>query len=807
MLYKYLILISFLFFVNNVFTQIKVSGFVKDIKTGELLIGAHVVDRNSNSATATDLNGYFAIICSNSSLIKCSFIGYNEFEKSYSFKNDTVIELLLKSGSEINEITVKATRTATFNVSSLSIKELNVLPSLSAKPDVLKSAQFLPGIKSQSEGSSMLIVRGGNPGQNLYLLDETPILYVNHLGGFMSVFNPDMINNISIYKGGFPPEYGGKLSSIINITQRSGNQDFIKGSFSIGLTDASFSVEGPIGENVSFIVTGRKTLFDALLYGASKLSDGGEYTIMYGFHDINSKLVWKPNTKNTIQLNLYQGDDYLAYWSKQNEFNNDKKASQSNIWGNVLLSTKWNRIINPSVFTTNSLSYTRYRNKSKYLIKDASVPIKNKYLSSVQNFAFKNEWNYKVSKPWTLKVGLQNSWFIHNPQSHIVSSDTINYKNSTNQALENALFFSSQVNIFNNSRVDIGLRVVNYNTKQLSNIWVEPRINITMGLNSNHKLNVSFTKMSQNSHLLFTNGSFMSNETWIPATKQISSAVSYQSSIGWRGYFFDGMYNTELIAYYKNMKNLATYKNGYYNLKNENNWENRVESGGVGTAKGVEFLIKKNNGEWTGSLAYCFSNATRQFKNINNGNQYLYEYDRPHTATIIVNKKITAKLNLNIAWVFQSGLPYTQVIGRHYTPAINFHDHPERFYYEALVYGERNSARMLNYHRLDVALNYEIKTKKHGNKAVWTFGVYNLYNRHNSSYYYYNSNKTAEIHRPEMGNAFQQLSLYQISLFPIMPSVSYKVYFGVIKDNKNKPKDSVGTKLRKILYFENKHTP
>lgn len=787
--------------------QHTVSGFVKDANTNEVLVGAYVINLTTGTGTSTNNYGYFSLVCESKVNLQFSFIGYEKALIPLVLESDTLLNISIKEGTELSEVVVKAPKRTEFNTATLSVKELNRIPSLGGKPDILKAMQTLPGIQGQSEGSSLLIVRGGSPGENLYLLDNTPIIYVNHLGGVISVFNPDMINSISIYKGGFPAEYGGKLSSVVNIAQRRGSPNHLKGSFSIGLTDASLLLEGPLGKKASFILTGRKTLFDVLFYAMSSALDNNEFKMWYGFHDVNAKVTWKPNANNSLYFNIYQGDDYLNFWSKPDHVMQNAKTHSQNVWGNWLFSTGWNRTVSPKLFLENNLSYTRYRLKDKQTISDTSqYETKSVFKAAVQDVSLRSVWNYQFKPKWSVKAGLQPSLLIHSPYVYnVVGIDTIN-EQSKISTLQTALFLDNKLKLSKNIELNLGLRAVNYSTTSSSDSWLEPRVSIITGLNPNHKLNLTYMQVRQNSHLLHTTGSIMNNEVWIPATKDIPSAQSWQSSVGWMGQFMDDMFSTELNVYYKEMSNLATYKEGYINLKGDIDWPSRIETGGKGTSYGVEFFIKKNYGNWSGSLGYAWSHTTRQFDNLNYGKEYLYEYDRPHSLTFMLNRKLGKKWDFNLTWVYQTGLPYTPVLGRQYTPSLNLDydtddmwvQNPvgQEFYYEALIYGERNSARMSDYHRLDIGLNYTKQTKRN-RKAVWSFSIYNVYNRQNPSYYYYNNNDTDEIHRPELNNGFKPLSMYQMSLFPILPSFSYKLYF-----NKGDNKTPFKNRFRRLLYHE-----
>jgi len=286
----------------------------------------------------------------------------------------------------------------------------------------------------------------------------------------------------------------------------------------------------------------------------------------------------------------------------------------------------------------------------------------------------------------------------------------------------------------------------------------------------------------QNSHLLFTSGGIMNNEVWIPSSGRFPVSGSEQYTAGWSGAFCAGMFQFGVEAYYKRLHNLSNYKEGYASLMGDTDWQSKIITGGSGEAKGVEFLLRKITGQWTGFASWSLSKATRKYPDINNGASYIYEFDRPHTVSLSVNRQLNSKFAFNAAWVFMTGLPYTPAIGRQLYSYID-----ENKYIDALIYGERNSARMKPYHRLDAGFNYT-KLNKRNRKVVWTFSIYNVYNRHNPYFYYYapdaDENSAFSYYYTYNQRPFfyeqksnQKLSLYQVSFFPIIPTVSYKVFF------------------------------
>jgi hypothetical protein len=763
----------------SVEAQTRVSGFVRDNQSGETLIGSNILVSGKSTGTTTDNSGYFTLVVNTPCTLKISYVGYKPVELDIAKHTDTLVRVELESGQELNEVVVRGIRNPMSNVSTLNIIEIKQLPSLGGKPDVMKSMQLLPGIQMQNEGSSLLLVRGGDPGQNLYLFDNVPVIYVNHLGGFLSVFNPDIINTIDIYKGGFPARYGGRLSSVVDITQREGNRSALKGSLSAGITDVSFTVEGPTRlANSSFIVTGRKTLTEPLMFLATQLMDNN-FTVMYGFHDLNGKFSWQRDEKNSFYLNLYQGDDYLNYWSSKKSPIGRQKNHQGNTWGNWLASARWNRVISSRILWSNILSYSRYRLNvsAEASEKDPAWHkiLDQKYVSSVADLSLRSNLKMQVMKVWSIETGLQASYLVHTPNAFYQFNELLELKDVRIRAFEPSIYLDNRFDLAGILVADIGARLVNYTTPGYFHLSFEPRARVSLIFLAGQQLHASYQRVSQNEQLLFTTGNIMNNEVWVPAMPGIEPARSEQYTAGWRGNFRNEIYSAEITGYYKTMSHLATYRDGYTSLMGDSGWRNKVVTGGTGTSFGVEFLLKKNYGAWTGFLSYARSHASRQFPQINKGQEFVFDFDRPHTASLNINHKFNDKWSASLTWVYQTGLPYTPVLGQQLTLSTEPDNNGDLYYYQTLFYGERNGARMRDYHRLDVGLTYNTITKRH-REASWTFSVYNLYNRHNPYYYYFNT-EDGMFQRPETMVDFKPTNLYQMSYFPIIPSVSYKVYF------------------------------
>lgn len=763
--------------------QKNVAGFVSDAKDGERLLGASVVVDGTTRGVITDNNGYFSLKAQGGETLCVRFIGYEDLFITLT-GNEKILHIKLRPvATMLESVEVKADRIERkqFNTITLTAKNTDNIPSIGSRADIIKAAQQQPGIEPMSEGSSLMLVRGGNPGENLYQLDNIPLIYVNHLGGFMSVFNPVMINSMDIYKGGFPARFGNKLSSVVDLTQKKGDPTMLQGTASIGITDLSFSLEGPGGlKNSSFIFTGRKTLFDVLLYAASEISKnngGQDNNFFYGFHDFNAKYSWAPDDKNVFAFNAYVGDDYIRIWKDIDKIYTKENNIKNNIWGNILVAGSWNHVFGPRLYAGNIISFTRYRlsNHNKYYNYDGydTIDFFNKSTASVSDLSIRSQWKYSISENWVLEYGVQSSLLFYEPNYYYNSLDDIHAPHHRNIVNDNSAYLDNVIKVGKIMEGSIGLRINNYNISSYSHHSLEPRLNISFNAGKIGSFNLSAMRVTQNAHLLMTNGDIFSNEVWIPADEDFVPSSSEQMSAGWRNDFYKGLLYFEANAYYKKLENLVIYSEGFNCLLGDDSWRSKVESGGQGTSYGVELLLRKTQGKFNGHIGYTYSHTTRQFDNINNGTPFVYDYDRPHSINININYEYNEKWSFSALWTYHTGLPYTPMIGIQYVPTIDPVTN-ETEYEQILYYADRNSDRMRDYHRLDLAAKWNTTTEK-GRKAEWTFSIYNVYCRHNTSYYYYGDNQGNPITNQTIPN--QKPYLWSRSFFPIIPSFSYKVWF------------------------------
>ena len=494
----------------------------------------------------------------------------------------------------------------------------------------------------------------------------------------------------------------------------------------------------------------------------------------YGFHDINAKYTWAPDAKNSYAFNVYEGDDYMRIWKNKKENGEIERNSIGSIWGNLLVSGQWNSAVNSRLFMANTLSFTQYRlkNNTKAYLEHSfdTTDFFIKASSRVSDLSLRSDWKLFVINAYTLEYGLQSSYLNYRPNQFTSSFSDASLPD-VSSVFDNSLYLDNKLKFgawFNGS---VGLRANSFLNSGYHHFAWEPRMNLNFTIGGS-TINLTAMRVTQNAHLMMTPGSIMNNEVWIPADARIKPATSDQASVGWQRDFYEGHISVELDAYYKLLRDLATYREGYSTLLGDSDWRSKVEAGGQGKSYGLEMMTRFNFNRLDGYVGYTYSHTTRQFDHINNGKEYVFEYDRPHSINMNVNYQLTERWSLSALWTYQTGLPFTPVIGVQNTPVITPEGNVD--FEQANIYGECNSDRMRDYHRLDLAAKFKTKTEK-GRKAEWTFSIYNVYCRQNPYYYYYGDPKGDPLYWNQFPDEPQ--TLWQRSFFPIIPSFSYKVWF------------------------------
>ncbi len=753
--------------------QVTLSGIVMCKETGERLPDSHIgiISDNNFNLVVCNSFGYFSTQISNEkhTSIQVSHIAYEPYELEVPRK-DTLIQIYLTPQTQLlSDINIEAPvwdkeGISTYQVRSRSMKEL---PFVGGEPDIIKVLQLYPGIKSGVEGSSGMYVRGGTPDQNLILLDDVPVFNVNHLGGFISLFNPDIIGNAKIITGGFPAKYGGRLSSVTDIRLKDGHLYERKISGTVGIPSSRITVEGPIQEGkASYIVSYRRCFFDLLSIPASKLMSDGLY-FGYNFFDVNAKVNYSITPNDRIYLSLYAGDDRFITKVKNKDIN---EVGKSRIrWGNGLAALKWTHIQSSNCFINTTLTYSRYRFVQKDISQSSSEESFNTFTTSVKNITGAVDVEYSPFNSYRIRTGGKIMRYSFMPVSTRTANISDGYQLVNNVeglneiALDAAAYIENMLTI--SPAIDLNAGVRYYYFKPLKTQYSnwEPRLVFNYRLNSSASLNLAYTQMTQSVHLLVNDGIGLPIDYWMPSTEKVKPGYSEQVCLGYsKTTGKSKQYFARLETYYKTMKNLIAFKEGNSNLWGVTDWESTIETGGTGVSYGLEAFVEKRKGKTTGWVSYTLAETTRQFENINKGQTYPFKYDRRHDFNIVITHKLRKNIDFSATWVFHTGNAFTMPIGKYYSyfPSDNSLDDLQN---EALVMSSKNAYRMKSYHRMDVGVN--LYRKKEWGEAIWHFNIFNVYANSNPYFYYWD---TDNDNNPR---------LFQQSLFPFFPSVSYSFKF------------------------------
>ena len=667
----------------------------------------------------------------------------------------------------------------------ISMEKVKSLPVLLGEQDIMKTIQLLPGVQSGSEGSSGLYVRGGGPDQNLILLDGVPVYNASHLFGFFSVFNADAINSVQLIKGGFPARYGGRLSSVIDIRMKEGNNKEFHGEGSIGLISSKLSLEGPIiKDKTSFIVSARRTYIDLLarpLIKAAARSTGSEGTGGYYFYDVNAKVNHKINESNRIYLSGYFGDDRFYANTKETYLNNGVEniydSENSLNWGNVITALRWNSIINDKLFSNTTLRYSRYRFNvgfSEKTTETSSSGTKENefsfnYFSGIEDWSGNVDFDFVPNPNHYIKFGIGNTYHTFRPgvnqfkSNEGTSAIDTTFGSSNLFAHEANVYIEDDLKVGELLKFNIGLHASAFLMNKKTYYSLQPRFSGRYLLDETMSLKASYARMTQFLHLLTNTSIGLPTDLWVPATDKIAPQTSDQIAIG-VAKTVKKQYEVSLEGYYKWMNNLIEYKDGASFFGSETDWQDKVESG-KGWSYGGELLIEKKQGKTTGWIGYTLSWTNRQFEEINFGEVFPYKYDRRHDIGIAVTHKFDKYKDrkgrdkwIDVGMVFVYGTGNATTLGLE-----RYRSNDNGFFGSEVVHIDgRNNYRMPNYHRLDLGVN--IHTKKKRGERTWSFGVYNAYSRQNPFFLFF-------------GYENNQRVLKQISLFPVLPSFSYNFKF------------------------------
>ena len=776
-----------------------ISGYVMDAASKETLIGATVFDKNSGKGCATNSYGFYTLTLDQGQVdLQISYVGYSQQNRTIDLKENLSLNFMLETNTTLDEVVVEGTRATVsarnpqMSVVELPVQQIKSIPTLFGEADVLKAIQLLPGVQNGSEGSAGMYVRGGGPDENLLLLDGVPVYNVNHMLGFFSVFNPDALKNVTLYKGSFPAHFGGRLSSVVDIRMKEGDMQKYHGNASIGLISSKFNFEGPIvKDKLSFNLSYRRTYGDLLIKPAlwiaswstpeiSKLSVG------YYFYDFNAKLNWKISDKDRLYLSFYTGDDAIYFGVKNKDFVSDSTQYTHRIklnwkWGNKVAALRWNHVVSQKLFMDASVNYTQYRHNLGMNLteEDTYLPTntvsKNVfdmvYKSGINDLTAKVDFDYTPLPNHEIRFGGNYTYHIFRPEVQSIQMsesqqslvDTVTGSPNV-YAHETALYAEDNMTFGDIFRMNLGVHYSTFTVEGKTYQSVQPRLSTSVMLASNFSLKAGYAYMTQYVHLLSNSSLSLPTDLWVPVTAKIVPMNAHQWSVG-AFYELPRLFDISVEGYYKTMDNLLEYKDGASFFGSSERWDEKVCMG-KGWAYGVELLVQRSFGKTTGWIGYTWAHSKRQFDRegqiINNGKVFPAKYDRRHDISVTVQHKFSDSFDLSGTWVFSSGNCGT--LGTQVYEGLP-NDWGEFQHINAL---ERNNFRMGNYHRLDLGANLHFPL----NPGLLTlnFSVYNVYNHNNpflvyTDYVYDESTQQAEK------------KLMQVSIFPIIPSFSLSYKF------------------------------
>ncbi|HPH32220.1 MAG TPA: TonB-dependent receptor [Chitinophagaceae bacterium] len=764
-------------------TRYTLNGYVKDSLSGETIIGATVAVNGLSRGVTSNQYGFYSLTLDEGEYdIQVSHVSYmGQVVPLHLHSNQTLNFDLLSKSALINEVVVYSkkrdgnVKNAQMGKIDLTMNQVRAIPAFMGEVDILKAIQLLPGVQSAGEGNAGFYVRGGGPDQNLIMLDDAVVYNTGHLFGFFSIFNGDAIKNVSLIKGGMPAQYGGRLSSVLDVSMKEGNINKFQTEGGIGLIASRFSVQGPIKkEKASFIVSARRTYIDALVKPFVSKSSSF-YGSGYYFYDLNAKVNYRFSDKDRLYLSGYFGRDVF-------DFRNSKRSFNTNIpWGNSTATLRWNHVFNRRLFANTTAVYNDYNFKFSAAQENFEIGLS----SGIRDMTIKSDFDYYPLPNHKLKFGglLTHHKFIPNVVTGRQDSILFNPNNEgAKYAMEAAVYIQDDWEIGEKLKINYGIRWSSFNQvgpymlytrdvngNKLDSIsyarlktvksygGLEPRMTIRYALDDESSLKAAVTRNYQYIHLVTNAGTTLPTDLWVPSTYIVRPQLSWLYSAGYFRNFADNRYETSVEVYYKDMRNQVEYKEGYTPSLADPEEEFVF---GKGWSYGAEFFVNKTRGRMTGWIGYTLSWTWRKFEQLNDGGRFPARYDRRHDISVVGNYDAGKKWKLGAVFVYGTGNAITL---------------PERFYIINGVltqeYSNLNQYRMKAYHRMDFSATYTpVPKKKRKLTSSWVFSIYNVYSRLNPYFLYFD--QEGSIATNDL-----QVSTKQVSLFPVLPAVTWNFKF------------------------------
>ena len=706
----------------NAQNSITLSGYITDKKSGEAIIYANVFVKALNRAVSSNEYGFYSIDLPKGEnvTISCTYIGYLPFEQTVNTQQTQSLNIKLQNkDNNLQEVTVTAknekqaveeAKAANMGYVNISLKQIRTLPTIGGELDILKVVQLMPGVVKGGEGQTGFFVRGGDADQNLILIDEATVYNPGHLFGFFSVFNPDVIKDLTLLKGAFPAQYGGRLSSVLDIKMKEGDNQKFHADGGIGLLSSRLTLQGPIiKDKMSFLISGRRTYIDQVF----KLVG---FPLPYYFYDLNAKLNYKVSDKDRLYLSSYFGNDVLKVSAEGDSIGSNLGFGFT--LGNFTQTLRWNHVFNPKVFANFSLIHTTFQYNIKGDVLDNKILIK----SDVRDFGVKADFNYYKSSRTNIRYGLQS--ILHTLRPNVISTqgEISNYlaskKGPVQQALENAIYGNIGFDKNVRWKFNAGLRLTNCFVDNKTYFGLEPRLVASYGLNKNDAIKASYTRMYQYIHRVSSSTVALPTDLWYPVSDKVKPQSADQISLGYNNYLSKLGLKMTAEAWYKWMWNLVEYQPGSSLILNNNYEELLVQ--GKGYSYGLEFMLQREEGKLNGWISYTLNYTKRDFT-FNTGREVFWaKYDRRHNFNITTNWDITKRFTISAIWEYISGARFTPIIGQYAQPNASLTQ------IDIIpIYSERNAVRMSPTNRIDVNFVFKNKTTKKI-KSEWYIGGYNV---------------------------------------------------------------------------------
>lgn len=773
--------------------RVTVSGHITDKASGETLIGAGVITDGAGAATNT--YGFYTLTIPQGKgvSLKYSYVGYDDVTLTLDLLRDTTVNVALKANSELKEAVVSAQRESGIMATKMSAIEIpmNMIkntPVLFGEADVLKTIQLMPGVQSGAEGFSGIYVRGGGPDENLLLLDGISLYNAEHMLGLFSIFQPEAVKKVTLYKGSFPARYGGRTSSIIDVRTNDGNLHETHGTVGVGVLCDKFHLEGPIAKGrtaYSISARGMHTfLFDGILRAAKVPAN-------YYFFDMNGKLTHRFSDRDRLFLNVYYGRDIFHFMEEDeyeitggsNEYR--KYDDKTHIrWGNLLTSARWNHVFNGRLFSNATVAFTDYRMRMGYTTSEKSQDTKYFYKykfdygSGIRDLTAKIDFDYTPAPRHIIKFGGEyvNHAYIpetyttvekENDKGQMVTDTTYTNKKEKNRlGHEMSFYIEDDFTVGGWLTLNPGVHLAMFLTSGRTYWSPEPRMSAKVDFGKGVSVKAAYSRMAQYVHLLSSAQITLPIDLWVPITRNIKPVTADQYSLG---LYYNGLPGWEFSVegYWKDMHNVLEYKDGVTFMASSQSWEDNVVMGD-GRAYGVEVFIQKTIGKTTGWLGYTLAKSDRVFSNglINNGERYPYRYDRRHNISLVVNQQLGKKWDLSAVWTFATG-GTTTIPERESIVML-----PDGTFTQIDYAPHRNNYRLPPSHRLNIGVNYHKRLRR--GESIWNFGVYNAYNRLNPNFVYYKADTRGDS---KSSLYTRKAKLKSVTILPIIPSFSYTYNF------------------------------